>query len=673
MRIPHSYSYNHQHLIRDGRPWLPAMGEIHYSRCRPESWRESIRLMKAGGIEIAASYIFWNHHEAEDGCFDFTGCRDLGRFLDICDEEDMPVWLRIGPWCHGEARHGGFPDWLFATGCAVRSNDPAYMGYVRRFWEALYKEVKHHIGGCVIGIQFENEFVGGSNEHMLALEALADEIGLKAPLHTATGWGSAAVGTSLPVFGGYPDEPWHWRLDHLPPSANYVFSPMYDDGNIGANHKEGEPLQRPRQVIQGEYPYLTAEIGGGCQPTFRRRPISAPRDVGGLVHAKLGSGTVMPGIYVYHGGTNPGYALQESQKWGNYTECPELNYDFQAPISEYGKPTGTYKQLRRVFTFLRDFGERLAVMPTVFPVDNPQDPADSEHLRYCYRTDGRGGYLFVSNFVRHVNMSEHTRVFTIPAEGGEVVFPEMTFRDGDFGFFPFNLPMGRGRLISANAQPLCILNGKTYVFFTDREPVYNTEGDLDGAEILTISEADALNAAKVTVGGRDYLVVCDAPHTQDGDELVFSVTEDTPLRVYPNPVGGDGFAEYTLVCPHEAVEVKTALLSENPLMREFSLTVSPTLDEATDLLLDLDYEGNMAELFLDGRKVADQFSLGNGWHLGLRRFKGATDFTLRIFALAENAPVYMERKPTFKNGFACELTNAKLTAEYAVRFTFPIS
>ena len=665
----HTYSYNHQYLTRDGRPWLPSMGEIHYSRCRPESWRESIRLMKAGGIEIAASYIFWNHHEATEGCFDFTGCRDIGHFLDICDEENMPVWLRIGPWCHGEARHGGFPDWLLASGCAVRSNDPAYMAYVRRFWEALYREVKRHVGGCIIGIQFENEFAGGPNEHMLALEALADEIGLKAPLHTATGWGSATIGTSLPVFGGYPDEPWHWRLDKLPPNSNYIFSPARDDNNIGTHETPEDNIVYPLNFDPNRFPYLTAEIGGGCQPTFNRRPISSGRDVGGIVHVKLGSGTAMIGIYVYHGGTNPGYALQESRRWGNGTECPELNYDFQAPIGEYGKVNDTYREFRKVFTFFRDFGSQMAVMPPVFPEDNPQSPQDLEHLRYNYRTDGHSGFLFVNNYVRGYVMAEHTRVFTLPTDEGEVVFPEMTFRNGDFGFFPFRMPLGRGELVTANAQPLCMLNGKTYVFFTDREPVYNTAGDVSEVEILTLSENDARNAAKVTVGGRDYLIICDAAHTQDGDKLIFTVTEDTPLRVYPDPAGGEGFAHYTLVCPREPVAVQTALVSENPLMREFSLKVSSAPKEASDLLLDLDYEGNMAELFLDGRKVADQYSLGNGWHLGLRRFGGATDFTLRIFALTENAPVYIERKPAFRNGIACELVRARLTAEYQVAFS----
>lgn len=39
----------------------------------------------------------------------------------------MFVVLRIGPWAHGECRHGGFPDWLLDKGLKLRTNDPAYM------------------------------------------------------------------------------------------------------------------------------------------------------------------------------------------------------------------------------------------------------------------------------------------------------------------------------------------------------------------------------------------------------------------------------------------------------------------------------------------------------------------------------------------------------------------
>lgn len=663
----HNYSYNRQHLIRDGKPWLPSMGEIHYSRCRAESWRDSIRLMKAGGIDIAASYVFWIHHEPEQGVFDFTGCRDIGRFLDICDEEEMPVFLRIGPWCHGEARNGGFPDWLM-TVPGLRSNHPDYMAYVRLFWEALYEQIKRHIGGCVIGIQYENEF-HGSDEHIDALVRLADEIGLCAPLHTATGWGSAAIGQCLPVTGGYCDEPWDSRLYKLPPSANYVFTHTRDDNNIGVDPSINGGFRYVPRFDSDNYPFLTAEIGGGIQPTYHRRPIASSTDVGAIVQVKLGSGTVLPGIYVYHGGTNPGCFLHESKASGYPTDVAELNYDFQAPIGEYGKPTAAYAQLRRIFTFLRDFGEGLAVMPSVIPADNPQDPKDLEHLRYCIRTDGTAGYLFVNNYVRGYTMAEHTRTFTVASGSDEITFPEMTFADGDYGFYPFGMPMGKGRLLCSNAQPLCRLNNHTYVFFTDRSPVYRTEGDTSGTEILTISAEDSLRASKVTVHGRDYLILCDAPYTQDGDELIFRMTKDTALRVYPSPDGSDGFAEYSLTCPKSSPHVRCTLLSENPLMKEYALTTDPMPEGADDLLLDLEYQGNIAELYIDGKKSADQYNLRNHWQIGLRRFSCRNDFTLRLFALPENAPIYLECPVEFKNGFACELKETTVTAEYSVRFT----
>ena len=45
------YSYNHQYLIKDGKPWFPVMGEMHYSRYPKAYWKESIYKMKAGGVE----------------------------------------------------------------------------------------------------------------------------------------------------------------------------------------------------------------------------------------------------------------------------------------------------------------------------------------------------------------------------------------------------------------------------------------------------------------------------------------------------------------------------------------------------------------------------------------------------------------------------------------------
>lgn len=106
-------------------------------------------------------------------------------------------------------------------------------------------------------------------------------------------------------------------------------------------------------------------------------------------------------------------------------------------------------------------------------------------------------------------------------------------------------------------------------------------------------------------------------------------------------------------------------------MKEFSLTLDHIPDDASDLLLDLDYDGNIAELFCEGQKVADQYSMGNGWHIALKRFAGATNFTLRLFALDERAPIYMDHRPVFQNGLACKLNNTQIFAEYSIPFCLP--
>src|SRR5688572_32288011 len=40
---------NSQYLTRDSKPWLPIMGEFHYSRYPEELWEKELLKMKAGG------------------------------------------------------------------------------------------------------------------------------------------------------------------------------------------------------------------------------------------------------------------------------------------------------------------------------------------------------------------------------------------------------------------------------------------------------------------------------------------------------------------------------------------------------------------------------------------------------------------------------------------------
>ena len=49
-------------LLRDGRRWRPVMREFHFSRYDLREWRDELLKMKAGGVDVVATYVFWIHH-----------------------------------------------------------------------------------------------------------------------------------------------------------------------------------------------------------------------------------------------------------------------------------------------------------------------------------------------------------------------------------------------------------------------------------------------------------------------------------------------------------------------------------------------------------------------------------------------------------------------------------
>ncbi|MBP1663772.1 MAG: hypothetical protein H6Q19_912 [Bacteroidetes bacterium] len=120
---------NASNMLMDGKPVLPVMGEIHFSRIKDTEWKRELLKMKAGCINILSTYIFWIHHEEVKGEYNWQGQRNLRKFLEVCKELNMPVVLRIGPWAHGEVRNGGFPEWLVNSGLKLRSDNKDYMAY----------------------------------------------------------------------------------------------------------------------------------------------------------------------------------------------------------------------------------------------------------------------------------------------------------------------------------------------------------------------------------------------------------------------------------------------------------------------------------------------------------------------------------------------------------------
>jgi beta-galactosidase len=465
--------------LLDSRPWLPVMGEFHYSRCPEAEWREELLKMKAGGIDIVATYVFWIHHEEAEGSFDWSGRRSLRGFVELCREVGLSAVVRCGPWCHGEVRNGGLPDWILRKGFKVRSDDPAYLVYVRRLYGDIAGQLRGLLwkeGGPVVGVQFENEYRGPA-EHLLTLKRTGREAGLDVPIYTRTGWPDLTtrmpLGEMLPLFGAYAEGFWDRVLTPMPgkyPDA-FLFKLARTDAAIATDQLGQRKAQDGDDV--GSYPYFCCEIGGGMVTSYHRRIRIAPEDVEATSLVKLGSGNNLQGYYMYHGGTNPEgklSTLHESQATNYPNDLPVKSYEFQSPLGEFGQLNRHYHTLRRAHLFLRDYGAALAASPARLPEVTPADAKDTSTLRWSARTDGRSGFVFVSNYQRLQPMPRKEGVqFQLKLRDGELRVPEEPFdvpADSLF-FWPFNLDAGLARLVYATAQPVCRVEdrGATYLVF----------------------------------------------------------------------------------------------------------------------------------------------------------------------------------------------------------------
>ena len=179
----HALGLNAEYLTLDGKPLLPVMGEIHYSRVPAAEWETEILKMKSAGVQIIATYIIWIHHEEIEGQWDWSGQRDLRKFVQLCAKHGMYVVPRIGPWSHAEVRNGGFPDWLLTKTNQTRSNDPTYLHYVDLYYQQIAAQLKGLMwseGGPVIAIQLENEYRGSGpmrgSAHILKLKQMARSV-----------------------------------------------------------------------------------------------------------------------------------------------------------------------------------------------------------------------------------------------------------------------------------------------------------------------------------------------------------------------------------------------------------------------------------------------------------------------------------------------------------------
>lgn len=658
------YSYNSEYLTCNGSPILPIMGEFHFSRYPEKEWRSALENMKLGGVEITATYVFWIHHEEAEREWDFSERRNLKAFLNCCREVGMKVWLRIGPWAHGECRNGGFPDWLVEKErrgeLTLRTDDPQYLRYVDVFFTKIAELADgymHKDGGPVIGIQIENEYghAGGPSDreegmaHMRTLRAMAEKKGLEAPYVSATGWGGAYVpGSFLPVLGGYVDAPWANHTHELAASENFLFQPFHDDANIASDFSEG---QSGFTFDAAEFPYLTAELGGGLQVTANRRTYPYPEDIEAQTICMLGAGANLIGYYMYHGGVNPDgkySTLQESKATGYANDLPVKSYDFQTCLRENGLPSESYYRLRKHHAFIKNTEELLAPAKAYLPenIPGPAGAEDMETLRAAFRYNEAAdcGFLFINNHQRKRKMTEKRITpeaplkFAVPSGEGEkkqIVFDRLCVRTDAILVLPYNLPV----VIQGEELRLCRTNasflgcfGEIYYFYTEEDPedVYFEWSDgkdhAGAAKILTTHDAEHFLYTGDEDGGKVSLLP-DLKFTEAGEVQM----KDT----------GQAAESIQNVYGRTEPEVYELTL-------KYGKRPADTLTE--DVWLELDFGGDCARLYQDGKLLDDWFSNGELWRVALKRYGYPTKLTLELDPFKPD--VYYDLPPKRENRLA---------------------
>jgi hypothetical protein len=742
----HSIQVNSRYLTLDGKPWLPVMGEFHFSRYPASQWEDEILKMQAAGVKIVSTYIFWIHHEEVEGQFDWSGRRDLRRFVQLCAKHHMYVWIRIGPWAHGEVRNGGFPDWV-AKLPNTRTNDPTYLHFVQLFFSQIGQQIRgltFKDGGPILGTQIENEYgqhgPGRGAEHIATLKQMAIAAGIDTPLYTVTGWPSLDFPPHdvIPVYGGYPDGFWSGSLTNDPPAMNYLFNFNRELGDMGATVPTED---RTGKVDLNQYPFLAAEKAGGMASSYHRRPVMSADDIAALTYTGIGSGINLYGYYMFHGGANPRgilSPLQESTSTGYPNDLPEVSYDFQAPIGEFGQIRESYRKTRLAHLFLNSFGSELAPMPAFAPANHVRDAANTADPRVAVRTDGSAGFVFVDNYVRQLPMpaKAHFQV-RIQLPGSHLAVPAqpVTVPADTYFVWPFNLRFGQLKLEYATAQLLTQLDmaqGKLVVFFaipgiapefsfdpatSPRTIIRPKPGrnstfallDKSGAKttFLVLTEAEAEQAAVVHLGTKDHLVLTASDVFFDGGAIHLRSTASPTqiLSIFPDaPLGVTGkrdglFTDYTLTQPgkHPVLTIAQtqtatprATVELGPYIdwRHGSTPVVPTLsafDKAaiwrlqwqnpdltglSNVLLQIDYAGDIARISSPASLLDDNFYNGLPWQVGLKRFgpqTAAGPLTVQILPMAKAAPIYLDPKARTRidrQESHPSLIQAKLIPEY---------
>lgn len=352
---PHTITYDHYSLLIDGKRVFIYSGEFHPFRLpSPDLWRDVLEKMKAGGFNTICCYFDWDYHSPKAGVYDFTGIRDLDKFLSLASEAGLYVIVRPGPYINAETDSGGFPGWLTTIKGRARSTATDYLAAAYEWLSQVDPIIARHQltngTGSVIACQVENEFYDSSSvgqQYMQDLENKMRTDGLTVPLtgnHNSTfliGLGA----TDIPGFDSYPQgfdasNPTHWN----PVPGGYE--------GVHASLPPDKPLYFP-EFQGGSFDPWGGPGYAGCYA------LTGPDFENVFYKSMIAQGTTMISYYMTYGGTSWGWLPEP----GVYS-----SYDYGSAINEARQLTGKHSQQKLIASFTQAVG---SLAKTVATSPNP--------------------------------------------------------------------------------------------------------------------------------------------------------------------------------------------------------------------------------------------------------------------------------------------------------------
>jgi hypothetical protein len=662
---------NNRYFTKNGKPWFPIMGEFHYTRYPEQYWEEELVKMKSGGLDIIATYVFWNAHETEPGQWDWSGNKDLRHFIELCQKHGLYVWLRIGPWSHGEQLYGGHPVWIKKMR-GKRSNNPKYLAEVKKLFEQIGQQTRGEYfkdGGSIIGVQLENEYASGDIDHVGTLKELALAAGITPVYWSVTG--NTVFHDDrfevIPLQGAYPYRGWEKGGGEATKDFLYGNDQWIMTNAVGKVYYD-----------LSKYPKGLCEQGCGSQMTYKNRFVVKPEVVEAHLQNQIGRGMNLIGYYMFQGGTQmPG--LKEP----GYPE----SYDFQAPISEFGLLRPSYRYLKILHLFIRDFGEELAPMTVAVPEHAVTDERDTTNLRYVARISDNHGFVFLNNTQVRIPMPDKVFRLKLKLRDETLLIPRnpVTLKGDKNAIFPFNLDLNGILMKYATAQPLARFdhNGKLFLFLyavegtdveiamdrstvksleifdwkkeEDEDKIYLTPGknryihmtSISGKEsyIILLSRKEAENSWRTKINGRETFVLttADLMVWQPMIELRQLQKSRFELHAFPpfssvsskedlpvTEIAEDFFKGYVLKQNHQ-----TADLNIEEKEKEIATVDLPEKlpGEMSDLFLEIRYLGSEIRAYCGDSLLTDDLFNGMPWYFGTKRFidKKCKTITFKVF------------------------------------------